>query len=62
MMRHCFVFVQGGEVKPTRPTEDVAFSVARWFARGGTYNAYYMWFGGTNFGRTAGILYEFQMI
>lgn len=47
-------FTAWGEVKPTRPAEDLAFSVARWFARGGTYNAYYMWFGGTNFGRSAG--------
>lgn len=47
-------FMAWGDVKPTRPVEDLAFSVARWVARGGTYNAYYMWHGGTNFGRTAG--------
>ena len=47
-------FSYWGDVKPTRPTADLAFAVARWFARGGTYNAYYMWHGGTNFGRMAG--------
>ena len=40
------------DARPTRPAEDVAFSVARWVARGGTYFSYYMWHGGTNFGRT----------
>ncbi|KAH1255332.1 Beta-galactosidase 3 [Glycine max] len=33
---------------PHRPAEDVAFSVARFFQKGGSYH------GGTNFGRTAG--------
>ncbi|KAI3643618.1 hypothetical protein MP228_013173 [Amoeboaphelidium protococcarum] len=42
-------------VKPLRPAEDLAFSVARFIAKGGTYNAYYMWHGGTNFGRTVGV-------
>ncbi|KAJ3093999.1 Beta-galactosidase 6 [Phlyctochytrium planicorne] len=37
--------------KFTRPAEDVAFSAARFIARGGSYVAYYMWQGGTNFGR-----------
>lgn len=44
-----------GDVLPLRPTEDLAFAVALWFANGGTYNAYYMWHGGTNFARTAGV-------
>ncbi|KAK2965830.1 hypothetical protein RJ640_001802, partial [Escallonia rubra] len=41
-------------VIPYRPVEDLAFSVARFFEKGGTFQNYYMYFGGTNFGRTAG--------
>jgi beta-galactosidase len=37
-----------------RPTTDLAYSVAEWFAAGGAYHAYYMWHGGNNYGRTAG--------
>ncbi|GAU19559.1 hypothetical protein TSUD_303720 [Trifolium subterraneum] len=37
-----------------RPAEDFAFSVAHFFQKGGTVNNYYMYHGGTNFGRTAG--------
>lgn len=47
-------FQKWGEATPHRPAVDVAFSVARWFARGGTYMNYYMAFGGTSFGRSAG--------
>ncbi|KAJ1659049.1 hypothetical protein IWQ61_001816 [Dispira simplex] len=47
-------FQRWGEARPTRPVEDIAYAVARWFAAGGSYNAYYMWHGGTNFGRTSG--------
>ncbi|XP_028551110.1 beta-galactosidase 9 isoform X1 [Dendrobium catenatum] len=43
----------GGRL-PHRPVEDNAFAVARFFQRGGSYNNYYMFFGGTNFDRTAG--------
>ncbi|KAI3904169.1 hypothetical protein MKW92_008658 [Papaver armeniacum] len=43
----------GGAV-PYRPVEDIAFSVARFFQRGGTFQNYYMYHGGTNFGRTSG--------
>ncbi|CAL9067570.1 beta-galactosidase 15 isoform X1 [Musa acuminata AAA Group] len=43
----------GGRV-PRRPVEDNAFAVARFFQRGGSFHNYYMFFGGTNFGRTAG--------
>jgi hypothetical protein len=43
-----------GEAAPSRPAEDLAFSVAQLFARGATYIGYYMWHGGTNFGRTSG--------
>eukprot|EP01137_Pigoraptor_chileana_P033368 Opistho-2@24128 len=42
------------EPRPHRPSEDVAFSVARFYARGGTLSNYYMYHGGTNFGRTVG--------
>ncbi|KAF8049209.1 hypothetical protein N665_2276s0002 [Sinapis alba] len=47
-------FKQWGSKNPHRTTEDVAFSVARYFQRGGTFNNYYMYHGGTNFDRTAG--------
>lgn len=43
----------GGRV-PHRPTEDLAFAVARFYQRGGTFQNYYMYHGGTNFGRTTG--------
>lgn len=43
----------GGRL-PHRPTEDLAFAVARFFQRGGSFQNYYMYFGGTNFGRTSG--------
>ncbi|KAJ0094199.1 hypothetical protein Patl1_15485 [Pistacia atlantica] len=44
----------GGKV-PHRPVEDIAFSVARFFQKGGSVQNYYMYHGGTNFGRTAGL-------
>ncbi|KAJ7563919.1 hypothetical protein O6H91_03G130300 [Diphasiastrum complanatum] len=47
-------FQKWGEAVPSRPVEDVAFAVARFFERGGTFQNYYMYFGGTNFGRTSG--------
>ncbi|CAN0845632.1 Beta-galactosidase 10 [Linum grandiflorum] len=43
-----------GTPSPHRPTEDLAYSVARFFQKGGSVNNYYMYHGGTNFGRTAG--------
>ncbi|GMN62892.1 hypothetical protein TIFTF001_031971 [Ficus carica] len=56
----------GGRL-PHRPVEDLAFAVARFFQRGGSFQNYYMYiplleksstwfqyFGGTNFGRSAG--------
>lgn len=43
----------GGAV-PYRPVEDLAFAVARFFQLGGTFQNYYMYHGGTNFGRTTG--------
>ncbi|PON64509.1 Glycoside hydrolase [Parasponia andersonii] len=47
-------FKKWGERDPHRTAEDVAYSVARFFQRGGVFNNYYMYHGGTNFGRTAG--------
>ncbi|MCL7039501.1 hypothetical protein MKW94_011275 [Papaver nudicaule] len=43
----------GGSV-PHRPAEDVAYSVAKFIQTGGSFMNYYMYHGGTNFGRTAG--------
>ncbi|XP_021716437.1 beta-galactosidase 1-like [Chenopodium quinoa] len=43
----------GGPV-PKRPAEDLAFAVARFIQKGGSFVNYYMYHGGTNFGRTAG--------
>ncbi|KAL0904016.1 hypothetical protein M5K25_026085 [Dendrobium thyrsiflorum] len=37
-----------------RPAEDMAFAVARFIQKGGSFINYYMYHGGTNFGRTAG--------
>ncbi|KAL3613950.1 hypothetical protein CASFOL_042024 [Castilleja foliolosa] len=42
-----------GDPPSQRAAEDLAFSVARFFARNGTLNNYYMYHGGTNFGRTS---------
>jgi len=47
-------FTAFGSSIPHRPTEDVAFAVARFYQRGGTFQNYYMYHGGTNFGRTPG--------
>ncbi|KAJ0974173.1 hypothetical protein J5N97_016138 [Dioscorea zingiberensis] len=43
----------GGSVHQ-RPVEDLAFAVARFIQKGGSFINYYMYHGGTNFGRTAG--------
>lgn len=43
-----------GGWNPHRPAEDIAFSVARFFQKGGSVHNYYMYHGGTNFGRTSG--------
>ncbi|GMN33171.1 hypothetical protein TIFTF001_004011 [Ficus carica] len=43
-----------GSPDPHRPSEDIAFSVARFFQKGGSIHNYYMYHGGTNFGRTSG--------
>ncbi|GFY98543.1 beta-galactosidase 15 [Actinidia rufa] len=47
-------FKNWGGKDPHRTAEDLAFSVARFFQFGGTFQNYYMYHGGTNFGRTAG--------
>ncbi|BAT79934.1 hypothetical protein VIGAN_02287700 [Vigna angularis var. angularis] len=47
-------FKNWGGKDPHRTAEDVAYSVARFFQTGGTFQNYYMYHGGTNFGRTAG--------
>ncbi|KAL9244854.1 hypothetical protein vseg_018575 [Gypsophila vaccaria] len=41
-----------GDAPSQRAAEDIAFSVARWFSKNGSHVNYYMYFGGTNFGRT----------
>ncbi|KAG8371341.1 hypothetical protein BUALT_Bualt13G0077600 [Buddleja alternifolia] len=47
-------FFSFGDPVPHRPVEDIAFSVARFYQLGGTFQNYYMYHGGTNFGRTSG--------
>ncbi|GAV77680.1 Glyco_hydro_35 domain-containing protein/Gal_Lectin domain-containing protein [Cephalotus follicularis] len=47
-------FTEFGGSVPYRPAEDVAFSVARFIQNHGSFINYYMYHGGTNFGRTAG--------
>ncbi|XP_077245167.1 beta-galactosidase 8 isoform X2 [Tasmannia lanceolata] len=47
-------FLSFGGGIPYRPVEDIAFAVARFFQRGGTFQNYYMYHGGTNFGRSTG--------
>lgn len=46
----------GGPV-PQRPAEDIAFSVARFVQNSGSFFNYYMYHGGTNFGRTSSGLF-----
>ncbi|GAB4858505.1 Beta-galactosidase 7 [Ancistrocladus abbreviatus] len=47
-------FKAWGQRDPHRTAEDIAFSVARFFQKGGSLVCYYMYHGGTNFGRTSG--------
>ncbi|XP_048492479.1 beta-galactosidase 14 [Beta vulgaris subsp. vulgaris] len=42
-----------GDAPSQRAAEDIAFSVARWFGKNGSHVNYYMYYGGTNYGRTA---------
>ncbi|CAI9097865.1 OLC1v1034378C1 [Oldenlandia corymbosa var. corymbosa] len=43
-----------GDLDPHRPVEDVGYAVARFYQRGGNLLNYYMYHGGTNFGRSSG--------
>lgn len=43
-----------GGSKPRRLVENIAYAVARFFAKNGTFVNYYMYHGGTNFGRSGG--------
>ncbi|XP_062102490.1 beta-galactosidase 3 [Humulus lupulus] len=47
-------FTEFGGPLHQRPVQDLAFAVARFIQRGGSFVNYYMYHGGTNFGRTAG--------
>ncbi|KAI3442466.1 Beta-galactosidase [Psidium guajava] len=44
-----------GDPPSQRSAEDIAFSVARFFAKNGSLTNYYMYHGGTNFGRTSAV-------
>ena len=37
-----------------RSPQDMAFVILKWIARGGAHHNYYMWYGGSNFGRWGG--------
>ncbi|XP_022143801.1 beta-galactosidase 15-like [Momordica charantia] len=47
-------FKNWGSRDPLRTAEDLAFAVGRFFQYGGSLQNYYMYHGGTNFGRTSG--------
>ncbi|KAJ6370065.1 hypothetical protein OIU76_028354 [Salix suchowensis] len=47
-------FKTWGSQDPHRTAEDLAFAVARFYQLGGAVQNYYMYHGGTNFGKTAG--------
>ncbi|XP_071686020.1 beta-galactosidase-like [Rutidosis leptorrhynchoides] len=47
-------FTEFGGAVPYRPAEDLAYSVAKFIQSRGSFVNYYMYHGGTNFGRTAG--------
>ncbi|PSS12101.1 Beta-galactosidase [Actinidia chinensis var. chinensis] len=42
-----------GDPPAQRAAEDIAYAVARFFSKNGTLTNYYMYYGGTNFGRTS---------
>ncbi|PKI49065.1 hypothetical protein CRG98_030517 [Punica granatum] len=44
----------GGSI-PSRPVEDLAYSIVRFIQNGGSFVNYYMYHGGTNFGTTGGL-------
>ena len=43
---------QGGPL--VRPVNEISNGILRWYAMGGTYHNFYMFYGGNNFGRNAG--------
>ncbi|GMP44859.1 hypothetical protein CsSME_00013613 [Camellia sinensis var. sinensis] len=47
-------FTEFGGTIHQRPVQDLAFAVSRFIQKGGSFINYYMYHGGTNFGRTAG--------
>ncbi|KAK4763055.1 hypothetical protein SAY86_008823 [Trapa natans] len=47
-------FTEFGGPIHQRPVQDLAFAVARFIQKGGSFVSYYMYHGGTNFGRSAG--------
>ncbi|KAL7131412.1 hypothetical protein ABFS83_12G001500 [Erythranthe nasuta] len=47
-------FTEFGGPNHERPVQDLAFAVARFIQKGGSFINYYMYHGGTNFGRSAG--------
>ncbi|CDP01954.1 unnamed protein product [Coffea canephora] len=47
-------FTEFGGPVHQRPVQDLAFAVARFIQKGGSFLNYYMYHGGTNFGRSAG--------
>ncbi|KAJ0098090.1 hypothetical protein Patl1_29004 [Pistacia atlantica] len=47
-------FSEFGGPNHQRPVQDLAYAVARFIQKGGSFINYYMYHGGTNFGRTAG--------
>ncbi|KAE8669943.1 Beta-galactosidase 11 [Hibiscus syriacus] len=42
-----------GDPPSQRSTEDLAYSILRWFSKNGTLANYYMYYGGTNYNRTS---------
>ncbi|PIN17264.1 Beta-galactosidase [Handroanthus impetiginosus] len=50
-------YTQFGGPVPHRPAEDLAFAVARFVQNNGSFFNYYMYHGGTNFGRNAAGLF-----
>ncbi|XP_050270222.1 beta-galactosidase-like [Quercus robur] len=47
-------FSSFGDPVPYRPVEDLAYAVTRFIQNNGSFFNYYMYHGGTNFGRTSG--------
>ncbi|XP_076952329.1 beta-galactosidase 6-like [Bidens hawaiensis] len=47
-------FLSFGGVVPYRPVKDIAYAIACFYQRGGTFQNYYMYHGGSKFGRSTG--------